>query len=68
MRKGYVVVPAHVVAGYELHDSAEEAAVAASHSVAGDKTPRVVVELHHEVRASHEPRVDIVRLQAGGQP
>lgn len=58
----YAIVPAHYLGGVERHDSPEQAAAAAANAVAKDKVPRVVVKVHSEVRAAHEPRVDIVRV------
>lgn len=62
MAEQYVFVPAHFVGGIERYASPHDAAVAAANAVAKDKVPRVVVRIDSEVRATHEPRVDITRV------
>lgn len=62
MSDQFVFVPAHFVGGIERFASQHAAAVAAADAVAKDKVPRVVVQVHSEVRATHQPRVDIVRV------
>lgn len=62
MGEQFVFVPVHFVGGIERYGTQHEAAVAAANAVAKDRVPRVVVQLQSEVRATHQPRVDIVRV------
>lgn len=62
MADQFVILPAHYLAGIQRYEDAQDAAVAAAEAVAKDKAPRAVVQVHSEVRATHEPRVVIAHV------
>lgn len=61
MPKRFIVAPAYVVPDGFFAD-ATEAEAEAQRLVEKDRTPRVVLEQHSDLRPSRTPRVDVTRF------